>query len=277
MKKVISMAMALMVALGALSTAAFASEANDLTARVNVTIADKGQLVVTQSSVSVSDIDGDGVLTVNDALYAVHEAKYEGGAAAGYSAYTGDYGLSIGKLWGDESGSYGYQVNNASAWSLANPVEEGDYIYAYVYSDQTAWSDAYSYFDVCTVSSTVNGEITLTLSASGYDAQWNPITVAVEGATVTVNGTATSYKTDAEGKVTLKLEDAGEYVISATSETLTLVPPICIATVEADATDAPETELPVTGDNLLVDTVIALSAIGGVIAVFAVRRKSYEK
>jgi hypothetical protein len=56
------------------------------TAKISVTIADKGNLVMSQEEVTVTDIDGDGTLTINDTLYAAHEATYEGGAAAGYGS-----------------------------------------------------------------------------------------------------------------------------------------------------------------------------------------------
>ena len=52
---------------------------------VYVTIAN-GSLVMTQEPVTVTDIDKDGSLTINDALYLAHEAKYQGGAAAGYGS-----------------------------------------------------------------------------------------------------------------------------------------------------------------------------------------------
>ncbi|MBP5657968.1 MAG: hypothetical protein J6X52_05545, partial [Clostridia bacterium] len=79
---------------------------------VYVTIAN-GELVLAREAVTLTDADNDGALTINDALYLAHEAKFEGGAAAGYASSTGDYGLSLTKLWGVENGgSYGYFVND---------------------------------------------------------------------------------------------------------------------------------------------------------------------
>lgn len=49
------------------------------------------------------------------------------------------------KLWGTENGgSYGYYVNNVSTWSLTDPVDEGDYVNAFVYTDLTTWFDTYA-------------------------------------------------------------------------------------------------------------------------------------
>lgn len=281
MKKFLSVAMTLLLLLGTCGITVFAAE-TDASATVYVTISDaEGQLVLTQEAITVTDVDADGALTINDALYAAHEAKYEGGAAAGYGSGMTDYGLSMNKLWGTENGgSYGYYVNNASAWSLADPIKDGDTINAFVYTDLTAWSDKYCFFDVNTVAGAVNSEVTLTLSAAGYDAEYNPITTPVSDAAITVNGTTTAYKTDAEGKVTLELENIGKYVISATSDTMTLVPPVCVVTVEA-APAAPEPSAdetvitsPQTGDSMAGWVVLAVSASALLAAVSVSRKKA---
>ena len=200
-----------------------------------VTIADEnGKLAVARQEVTASDIDGDGIISINDVLYAAHESFFEGGAEAGYASATGDYGLSLTKLWGVENGgSYGYYVNDASAWSLADPVNAGDHVYAFVYTDTVAWSDAYSWFDASAKKAEAGEEISLTLSSLGYDADWNQVVSPVEGAKITVNGEDAGVVTDAEGKAAVKLDKAGTYVISAKSDTMTLVPPVCVATVAA--------------------------------------------
>lgn len=265
MKKFLSLAAALLLA-GTCTIPAFAAD----TADVYVTIADAdGALVLTQEAVTVTDTDGDGALTINDALYAAHEAKFEGGAAAGYGSGMTDYGLSMNKLWGTENGgSYGYYVNNASAWSLTDPVADGDYINAFVYTDLTAWSDKYCFFDVQTTSAAAGSSVTLTLSAAGYDESYNPITVPVEGAVITINGETTAYTTDANGTVTITPDKAGTQVISAVSDTLTLVPPVCTINVS-------ETTAPQTGDGTALLAVTASAALlGGVIVS---RKKAYER
>ena len=237
MKKAISLVLAVAV-LTLCGVAAFAAEASTETATVYVTLSDaEGKLVLTQEAITVTDVDGDGKLTIHDALYAAHEAKFDGGAAAGYGAEEGAYGLAITKLWGEENGgSYGYYVNNASAWSLTDSVVDGDYVNAFVYTDLIAWSDTFCFFDVNTIVASEGDTVELSLMAAGYDASYNPITVPVEGATITVNGVATDVKTDAQGKASVKLDTTGKTVISATSETQTLVPPVCVATVATGAT-----------------------------------------
>ena len=247
MKKLISIFVALIMLLGIFSISAFA-ENTPVTANVYVTIANAGTLVLTQEKITVTDKDNDGKLNIDEALYWAHEAKFEGGAAAGYGSDVGQYGLYVTKLWGDASGSFGYYVNNVSAMGLGDEVKEGDYINAFTFTDLTTWSDKYTFFDKNTLTATAEEEITLTLSAAGYDASYNPITVPVKNATITLNGEATEYKTDENGKVTMKISKSGTYVISATSATETLVPPLLTVTVNAKvpAESTPETSEPET-------------------------------
>lgn len=232
MNRLISMLVAALLVCGCVGLVACDTAEREPENAVYVTVAN-GELVLTRKAVSLSDADGDGATTINDALMLAHDAAYEGGAAAGYQASESEWGLSLYKLWGVENGgSYGYRLNDGTAMSLVDPVEVGDHVYAYVYTDLSAWSDVYSNFDV-SVAEVARGEaLTLTLTYAGYDADWNPVTLPVADATVTVDGKATAYKTDADGKVTLTLDKKGEFVISATSEELTLVPPVCVATVK---------------------------------------------
>ncbi len=226
MKKLISAA-AILAAMGVLTTSAFAG--------VFVTISDENRaLVVPEEEIDLNDADGDGALTVNDALIIAHDKFYDGGAEAGYASATGDYGLMLTKLWGTENGgSYGYYVNNSAAMSLADELKDGDIVNAFAYSDLTAWSDTYCYFD-----STFTGiedcdydtipTFGLTLTAAAFDENWAPISVPVAGATITVNGEKTEFVTDENGFVTVLLpQEDGVYVVSAVSDTQTLVPPVC--------------------------------------------------
>ncbi len=263
MKKIITAA-AVIAAMGALTFSAYA----DTT--VYVTIADEeGRLSVEDRAVSVTDADGDGALTINDTLIAAHELFYSQGAAGGYEAVNGDYGLSISKFWGIENGgSYGYYVNNASAWSLTDPVSDGDHVSAFIYTDLEAWSDTYCYFDKYEAD-TETGEVTLTLSAATFDADWNPITVPVEGADIIVNNTKTGGKTDADGKITLSFTDNGDYIVSASSDTQTLVPPVCRVTVNVPAASASTAAVTETAVKDNPDTGIEDVAVIAGIAVLA--------
>lgn len=219
MKKMISvlLAMLLIYSLAAAET-------------VYVTISDgSGNLAVAHEAFDVNDIDGDGIVTIHDALHAAHEMRYDGGAEAGYGTGLTDFGLSLNRLWGEENGgSYGYYVNNASAYSLTDPLADGDSVYAYAFTDLESWSDTYCFFNVSAVETASAFELTLT--AQSYDADWNQILIPVEGAEIILNGEGSGIFTNAEGEVQLELP-AGEYLISAHSDTMTLVPPVCTAKI----------------------------------------------
>ncbi len=268
MKKIVC----LLLVLALLGCAAPPVCAEEGAPQVTVTIAKQGALAVTQETVTVTDADNDGALTVSDALYAAHEAAYEGGAAAGYNAFLGTYGLSLGKLWGDESGNFGYYKNDTSCMSLADTVENGDTVYAFVYADTTNYSDTYCYFDTDTVTVEAGNAITLTLSAAAYDANWAPVTLPVGGAVITLNGEATAVVTDAEGKATVVIDAAGTYVIGATSETMTMVPPVCTATVTAIEKDEP----PATGETATTMGAAAVLLTLAGAALLLIRKTAYE-
>ena len=194
---------------------------------VTVTISDAGTLAVAAETVAVTDLDGDGALTITDALAAAHAAFHPQGAE-GYATMETDYGLSMQMLWGVENGgSYGYYVNNASAFNLTDPVVDGDYVAAYSYADLAAWSDTYTWFDDLVVTP---GEVTLTLSAASFDADWNPVTLPVNLAKILINGEATEYYTNEQGEVTFTAE-AGD-VISAEVEGMVIVPPVCVVAAQ---------------------------------------------
>lgn len=225
MKKLLSVLLALAMLV---SLAAFAEEAPT----VYVSISDDtGALVLAYAPVTLTDADGDGALTICDALMLAHAAYHPDGADA-FLAEDTEWGLSMYKLWGVENGgSYGYCLNDASAWSLVDPIQAGDHVKAYVYTDLTAWSDTYASFAAPVASAAVNAEVALTLSAAGYDEAWNPVTLAVSGAVITVNGEKTEVVTDENGNALLTFAEAGVYTVSAVSNDLTLVPPVCIVTV----------------------------------------------
>lgn len=242
MKKIISAA-AVLAAMGVLTVSAYAD--------VYVSIADEnGKLVAAAEPIEFKDADGDGTVTINDALILAHDKLYDGGAEAGYASATGDYGLMITKLWGTENGgSYGYYVNNTAAMGLSDEIKDGDAVNAFVYTDLTAWSDTFCYFDssigdIADCDYDTIPAFDLTLTAAAFDENWAPISVPVAGATITVNGEKTDFVTDENGAVTVLFpQEDGEYVVSAVSDTQTLVPPVCIISVSM-----------LKGEDLVLDT-----------------------
>ena len=226
MRKILSTLLALAMLL---SCAAFAEEADPV---VYVSVSDDaGMLVLAHAPVTVTDADGDGALTVCDALMCAHTAYHPDGAAA-FVAEDSEWGKSLYVLWGiDNGGSYGYCVNDVSAMSLVDPIKEGDHVKAYAFTDLNGFSDTYCYFAAPVAEAKMNAEVTLTLTANGYDENYALITLPVAGAVITVNGEKTEITTDENGNAVLSLAEAGTYTISAVSETMTLVPPLCILTI----------------------------------------------
>jgi hypothetical protein len=127
-------------------------------------------------------------------------------------------------------------LNNASvATSLAEPIRIGDHVYAYVYADQTTWSDTYCYFDKAEVTVKAGESFTLTLSYAGFDENWAPVSKPVAGATITINGESIDTKTNDAGQITISMGEKSKkdaFVISATSDAIVMVPPVCLVTVE---------------------------------------------
>jgi len=219
MKKVFALLLALMMAFTCMQVIA---EENTIT--VYVTIAN-GNLCTVYLPVAVTDIDGDGALTINDTLYCAHEAAFEGGAEAGYASVMSDWGLFITKLWGVENGgSYGYYLNDVAAMSLTDTVADEDYLNAWVYTDTTGWSDTY-----CFIMGDDNGDDTATLylCAIVYDENYAPVTILLPGAHIIINGEVSEYVTDENGSVIIPMTD-DFMLISAYSEEVNLVPPAFI-------------------------------------------------
>lgn len=203
----------------AVQAAAFSAFAADDEITVHITIGAAGELAIPCEDVAVKDRDGDGVFTIDEALYAVHDLYYEGGAAAGYTSAESDWGLSIKKLWGlTNNGSFGYTVNDEFAMGLSDPVKNGDYLSAYAMKDAAGYSDAYCYFDVKAVPDAKQGD-TLTLNLKKLQYVGAQIeTSAVPDAVITVDGEETAFKTDANGSVQVTLDRSGDMILGIKSE-----------------------------------------------------------
>ena len=255
MKKVLTLSLlaALLVCLFAIPVLATPPEPD----YVRVTIADaEKNLVLAFEKVALGTSE-----TIDDVLRRAHDEFYEGGADTGYASEETQYGRSLLELWGDESGAYSYYLNDASAMSLSDKVKSGDHIYVFVYTDTMNFSDTYCYFNNTQVYAEKGDIATLTLTRSGYDASWNPITEPVEGAVITINGEKTELVTNEKGEVAITYDKAGELLISAVHDEMNLTPPVLVATVEGDANPA------------LIVLIVAIVLVISVSAVIIVRKK----
>lgn len=204
---------------------------------VYVSVSDKGSVVMAKEKVTVTDRDASGDFSVDEVLYAAHEKSYTGGAAAGYGSATGDYGLYITKLWGDNSGNYGYWLNDASCWSLADTVKAGDSLVAFVYQNTDVW-DSYSRFSQSNYTGLNETAIIVTLEKAGYDASWNTVFSAHKGATIKLYDSSlkeidsSAYKVvdNGDGTYSITVKAIDSYTIVAYDNSTPIVPAIATLT-----------------------------------------------
>ena len=189
---------------------------------VTVTVYDGKSVVVANEKIEIETGKSDTLDDVFNAINKKHGKKYE--------TDEGLYGRYITCLWDVENGgSYGYYVNDQMAMGLTDTVKAGDHVYVFAYSDAIGYSDSYSFFDVKEVTVKKGETVTLTLSHIGFDENWETVVLPVERANVTLDGVSVNSQTDANGKITITANKSG--VISASSDSVTLIPPVCVLTV----------------------------------------------
>ena len=230
MKKAVSLMIAAMLVCVALFPAFAVDPVN-----VTVTVCDGGTVpALACATVTVSDRDADGTLTIYDALYCAHEQYCDGGAGAFGTAMT-DYGVSLTKLWGKTSPAgygFGYYVNDEAAFSLTDPVKEGDYVAAFLYTDAVSFSDAYAYFNVKTAAAAVGKPLTLTLSLLAYvPPEWVLVSSPAQNTVILIDGKEIDFTTDQDGRVKVTFDSTGEHLVSARAQNGLIVPPACLVTV----------------------------------------------
>ncbi len=257
-------------------------------ATVYVTISDRGNVVMGREAITVTDLNGDGKLDVDETLYAAHETAYPGGAEAGYQAMNGAYGLSLTKLWGNTSGAFGYWLNDASCWSAEDAVKAGDNLVAFVYADQQYYTDAYTRITPSSAVIKAGESVTVEVQQAGYDANWNTVFTACENVVLTVCDSDLHVVSDgcSVKGTAVTFTKAGRYLIVVSKADNSIVPAVCTVTVEeapsgisTDKNNGDPTnsgKAPVTGDTGVMVWVVAATV--SVLCVFiVVRMKKYRK
>lgn len=218
-------------------------------ANVFVTISDeKKDFLLTYAPVTAYDLDADGIVSADEALYAAHEKYYEGGAT-GYRSDYGAYDKIIYKLWGvnyydgDVHSDCKYVVNNSFGRYLSDEIKNDEHIYAYAISDTERYIDSFSTFVSFTVDAAVGEPITLKIQKSYLRMDGIVAFGPLEKAVITVDGKPTEYTTDKSGQATIVINEAGKHVISAVYEGYNIVPPVCIAEIRSTASERPEPTL----------------------------------
>ena len=224
-KRILTLLIAAVFVTAAVPCTAFAAQA----VNVNMTISVAGSIEAACESVSVTDINGNGVTDIDDALYCIHKKH-----SKVYKSENTSYGPAITCLWGDESGAYGYYLNDKLVMTNLNEkINEGDYIAAYVFKDAAGYSDSYAYFDKKTVRQNIGNDkeytFTLTAKHTGFDENWNTVELPLAEATVKAGGKVLG-STDANGQIEITLEK-GSYIITAEKDGTVLVPPACTVNI----------------------------------------------
>ena len=189
-----------------------------------VTIASGSALLKDKTGASAVDLKVElntkAEYTIDDILRAAHE-QYAQGGAADYATATGDYGAYITKLWGVETANAGYYRNGSMAMGLTDKVDSGDRIEAMIYENAYPDTEAYAAFDQAALETDDETAFQVTLKEATFDESYNMVMVPCQGATITVDGEATEFVTDEEGKATVTIAAAGEHVLSATKKKTT--------------------------------------------------------
>ena len=224
-KRILTLLIAVTFVTAAVPCTASAAQA----ANVNVTVSVAGDIAAACESIKVTDINGNGVTDIDDALYCIHKKH-----SKVYKSENTSYGPAITCLWGDESGAYGYYLNDKLVMTNLNEkINEGDYIAAYVFKDAAGYSDSYAYFDKKTVRQNIGNDkeytFTLTAKHTGFDENWNTVELPLAEATVKAGGKVLG-STDANGQIEITLEK-GSYIITAEKDGTVLVPPACTVNI----------------------------------------------
>ena len=201
-------------------------------AEVTFTVSNKGVLATTSDGkaaielpVTVKDVNKDGILTYDEALVALHEAYCPGG----YEIVKG----FVQKLWDvttTPKGSYYFLKNNVAlskgVADKTSTVAQGDKLYCCVFTDEKNWSDAICYFTQTEVAAQAGKAFTLNLQGGSSMAVggYNPGNLAGAQVGIWKDGKFTAIDgavTDKNGNVSLTLNKAGTYIISASGEVQT--------------------------------------------------------
>lgn len=206
-------------------------------------------------TVCEAPFEPDGVITILEALSAVHE-KYHPDGKAAFGIESSKYGAFITKLWGENNGGNclyyfndtemtgsGTKVGtNGREWEdklLDTVVENGDTFYIYnLQATDYKRADLYTYFENVSVSAQAKKEVHFTLkSVAGYGNN------QLKGSLVKVydvNGTeleALATTVGEDGTFGIIFQNAGTYTVDVrTNEASFISPARCIVTVKSNGT-----------------------------------------
>lgn len=160
---------------------------------------------------TVTDADDDGLLTLSDAFYALHEAYYEGGAAAGYQ--NGKYTM---KFWGASLRNSQFERNGSNNNVFTDTaIEDGDMLAILGgYSYNCLWTHFEGGMDGLKATAATGEETTFHVTAYQANGTVGNVTLPVGAdVTATCGDTTVTTTVDANGDFTLTFPSDGTYTV----------------------------------------------------------------
>ena len=214
-------------------------------ASVYVTVSNRGELAIAYEEVTVSDINRDGKLSVDEAMQAAHTACGKG--------YASENGI-VTKLWDAATNNVSFFLNHKAISTdvIGQTVCAGDHLVASVDQDAVNDYDKYSRFDAMKKSVSGGKEFTLSLTDDSGTALAGMEIGLFNGSGST---TMLGRYTDENGQATLCFEQEGLYCVTArgtvqeasvdldtmemTTIEVPIIAPVCVVTVAGSAGQEP--------------------------------------
>lgn len=201
------------------------------TTTVTVRVEGYNQTILPTTKVEVSAFDLTGIVTdqqladsykTNSTTFALH-AIVKAFKDAGYdvtdkeqfdfgdgSYFTNLAGLKAGSVTTRDGWSYAVNNTSPSVGANAYEVKSGDEIVVYFGTDWMV--DAYSFF---TLKSVENKQYKIELSGIYFDENWAPVVKPISDATIIIDGVESTYKTNADGFVSIQFATEGKHELTA--------------------------------------------------------------
>ena len=236
MKKIISVFLSVIMLVSSLSvgTVAFADEnKTPKTATVEYSVFDGGVYTMEPKTITVSsDLsdkykdevgynDKSDEPTILDVLIAAHIDMFTE-EFTDYAPLKASGSSGITSAFGEETSALSYRLNGATdngsgVWyNLDTEVKSGDYVDTMFYQDTSGYTDKYVSLGGRDIKSTT-GDVTLTATYEGFDANWATVILPAQGLNISVDGVSVGT-TDENGQITLKLSQCKTYVVTASGE-----------------------------------------------------------
>ena len=164
------------------------SQPNHDSIKIYMTFVDKGEIIVYDEPVTVSDEDEDGSYTIGDAFAALHREHYRGGKD-GYAEISNSNVTGwVSMFWGERTSGFSYLHNYSWTSSTKQEIKNRDTISAFNGEDEVEYSDLFTWFDESSYSAIVGTDKTFTVNGINVmgSGPAGDLLAAPKGATVTV-------------------------------------------------------------------------------------------